>query len=104
MSAKLKVDTAEGVSTRWRDCTVIIIQEVYGRVTESLNSLQKAEVGISKEDVVGGVVDGQSTGPLQLARYEGADIVSVHANSADICCVTPVGPVKPSGGEGKKKE
>lgn len=73
-------------------------------MSESLNSLQKVKVGISKEDLVGGVVYGQSIGPLQLGFDNGADIASVHANSADICCVTPVGPVQPSGKKEDRKE
>lgn len=64
---------------------------------ESLNSLQKVKVGISKEDLVGGVVYGQSMRLQQLGCDDGTDIASVHASSADICCVTPVGPVQPSG-------
>lgn len=61
------------------------------------NSLQKVKVGISKKDLVGGVVYGQSIGPLQLGCDNGTDIASIHANSTDICCVTPVSPVQPSG-------
>lgn len=50
-------------------------------------------MGISKEDLVGGVVYGQSIGPLQLGGDDGTDISAVHASSADIRCVTPVRPV-----------
>ncbi len=73
-------------------------------MSESLNSLQKVKVGISKEDLIGGVVHGQSAGPFQLGFDNGTDIASIHANSADICCVTPVGPVQPSGKKKKKED
>lgn len=68
-------------------------------MSKFLNSLQEVKVGIGKEDLVGGVVDGQSIGPLQLGCDNGANVASVHADSADICRVTPVGPVQPSEGE-----
>lgn len=63
-------------------------------------------MGISKEDLIGGVIYGQSIGPLQLGCDNGADIAPVHANPPDIRCVTPVGPVQPSGlrDDRKKKE
>lgn len=54
-------------------------------------------MGISKEDLVVGVVNGQRMGPLQLGCDDGADIASIHAGSADVRRVTPVGPVQPSG-------
>lgn len=62
---------------------------------------------ISKEDFVGGVVDGQSVGPLQFGRDDGADVPAIHANSTDIRFVAPVCPVQPSEKKrhsGKKKE
>lgn len=54
-------------------------------------------MGISKEDLVVGVVNGQRVGPLQLGCDDGADIGPIHAGSADVRRVTPVGPVQPSG-------
>lgn len=77
-----------------------------GLMSESLHSIQKVEGGIRNEDLVGGVVCSQ---PLQLGFDDGNDIASVHANSANTCCVTPVSPVQPSGGvikrqEGRKQE
>jgi len=74
-----------------------LMQTQNGLMSESLNSLQKVKVRISKEDLVGGVVYGESTGPLQLGGYDGTGVASIHADSADIRRVTPVGPVKPSG-------
>lgn len=69
-----------------------------------MDSLQKVKVGIGKKDLVGGVVYSQSIGPLQLGCDNGTDIASIHANSADICHVTPVGPVQPSRRKKKKQE
>lgn len=70
-------------------------------VSELRHSLQKVQVGISEEDLVGGVIDGQSVGPLQLGCDDGTDVASIHADSADVCCVTPVSPVQPSGKKGE---
>lgn len=70
---------------------------MYSWLKHLTNSLQEIKVGISKEDLIGGVIYGQSIGPLQLGGDNGADVAPVHANPADICCVTPVGPVQPSG-------
>lgn len=64
---------------------------------DCLNSLQEVKVGISKEDLVSGVVYGESIGPHQLGFDNSTDISSVHANSADVRFVSPVGPVQPSG-------
>lgn len=59
---------------------------------------------ISKEDLVGGVVNSQSTGPLQLGCDDGADVCSIHANSSNISIVSPVSPVEPSEEQGLQTE
>lgn len=51
---------------------------------------------ISKKDLVGCVVNGQSVGPLQLGCDDGTDIVSIHASSANVSISAPVSPVQPS--------
>lgn len=47
-------------------------------------SLQVAEVGIGEEDLVGGVVYGQSSGPVHLRCDDGAGVASVHANPSNV--------------------
>lgn len=61
-------------------------------------------MGISKEDLVGGVVNGQSAGPLQLCCDDGTNICSIHANSSNIGLISPVSPVEPSEEQGVQTE
>lgn len=71
---------------------------------ESEDSLQEVEVGISKEDLIGGIVNSQGVWPLKLGCNDGTDIGSIHANPADVCIITPVSPVEPAGREKRQKK
>lgn len=61
-------------------------------------------MGVGKEDLVGGVVNGQGTGPLQLGGDEGSGVGTIHTNPANVGSVPPVCPIQPAAGRENQME